>query len=62
MIFLTDLWPMVFMCNVLAATGYAGWDEVSTELACINKAFENFNLIWNDQPVDKVFDFSEYGY
>ena len=62
LIFLTDLWPMVFMCNVVSASSYPDYDEISTELECINKSFERFNLIWNDEPVDKVLDFSEYGY
>ena len=46
-IFLTVLWPMVFMCNILSATSYSQYDDISTELECINKGFEDFNLIWN---------------
>ena len=61
-IFLTDLWPMVFMCNILSATSYSQYDDISTELECINKGFEDFNLIWNEKPIDKVLDFSDYGY
>ena len=62
LIFISDVWPMIFMCNVLSATSYNNYEPISTELECINKAFEKFNLIWNDDPVDKVLDFSEYGY
>lgn len=58
-IFLTDLWPMVFMCNIVSATSYSQYDDISTELECINKAFEDFNLIWSDSPMDKVLDFSD---
>ena len=50
---------MVFMCNILSATSYSQYDDISTELECINKAFEDFNLIWNEKPIDKVLDFSD---
>jgi hypothetical protein len=45
-IFVMDLWPMICMCNIVSTTSYSDYDEVSTELECINKAFENFNLLW----------------
>lgn len=61
-IFLLDVWPMVIMCNLLSETNYSEYDDISTELECINSAFKGFKLIWNDDPLDKVLDFSEYGY
>jgi hypothetical protein len=62
LIFVTDLWPMICMCNIVSATSYSQYDEVSTELECINKAFEKFHVVWQKEPVKKILDFSEFGY
>ena len=37
--FLFDLIPTVFLCNILSQTTYKQYDEVTMELICINKAF-----------------------
>ena len=65
MLFYIDMIPVLFMCNLLARTAYAEYDEVTAELMCYNKAFEGFRLLWVDNgntPITEVLDFSTYGY
>ena len=45
---IADIFPVLFMCNVLSASSYAQYDEVSTELECINNGFKGFRFIWFD--------------
>ena len=64
-IFIMDIFPVLFMCNILAATQYNRFDEISTEIECINHGFQGYRFVWYEDgkvPVDKVLDFSQFGY
>ena len=39
LLFLIDIWPVMFMCNILSETVYQQYDEITMELECLNKAF-----------------------
>lgn len=65
LLFIINMIPVLFMCNILALEVYPEYDEIATEILCYNKAFEGFRLLWVDDgntPLTKVLDFSKYGY
>ena len=53
-LFIADLIPVLFICNLLSSFQYTGYDEIIIEAECVNRAFEGYRLLFYKDGTEQV--------
>ena len=53
-LFIMDLIPVLFICNLLSTFQYTDYDEIVVEAECVNRAFEGYRLLFYKEGTEQV--------